>query len=116
MDLENTLKQWTFGMFQTLLVCYLHLWSIGCVIGELFNLRAMFCGENEIDQMAQILQVLGVQSQDQREQQAWSFNSEQVCYLCCCVCAQLIFRMLSISPKLCLVLVSKPFTCFPPFC
>ena len=35
------------------------VWAIGCVMAELYNLGAIFPGENEFDQLNQILKILG---------------------------------------------------------
>ena len=35
------------------------VWAIGCVMAELYNLDAIFPGENEFDQLNQILKILG---------------------------------------------------------
>ena len=35
------------------------IWAIGCVMAELYNLGAIFPGENEFDQLNQILKILG---------------------------------------------------------
>ena len=34
-------------------------WAIGCIMAELYNLSAIFPGENEFDQLNQILKILG---------------------------------------------------------
>ena len=35
------------------------VWAIGCIMAELYNLSAIFQGENEFDQINQILKILG---------------------------------------------------------
>ena len=35
------------------------VWAIGCIMAELYNLSAIFPGENEFDQLHQILKILG---------------------------------------------------------
>ncbi len=35
------------------------VWAIGCIMAELYNLSAIFQGENEFDQLNQILKILG---------------------------------------------------------
>jgi hypothetical protein len=53
----------------------------------------MFCGENEIEQIAQILQVLGSQFTDENgvQQNAWSFDVEQVLFVLCFVFCFVLF-------------------------
>ncbi|XP_063907857.1 cyclin-dependent kinase 6 [Zophobas morio] len=35
------------------------VWSIGCIVAELFRLRPLFCGSSESDQLSKILRILG---------------------------------------------------------
>jgi dual specificity tyrosine-phosphorylation-regulated kinase 2/3/4 len=36
------------------------MWSFGCIIAELYTGFPLFPGENEIDQLAYIMEILGV--------------------------------------------------------
>lgn len=36
------------------------MWSTGCILAELYTGRPLFPGENELDQLACIMQLLGV--------------------------------------------------------
>lgn len=38
------------------------MWSIGCVLAELIIFRPLFQGENNIDQLVEIIKVLGCPS------------------------------------------------------
>ena len=50
------------------------VWAIGCVMAELYNLGAIFPGENEFDQLNQILKILGTPT---RSKWPWGyFQSE----------------------------------------
>ncbi|KAI7906804.1 kinase-like domain-containing protein [Cokeromyces recurvatus] len=44
------------------------MWSTGCILAELYTGRPLFPGENEPDQLACIMQLLGVPSHDYLEQ------------------------------------------------
>ena len=35
------------------------MFALGCIMVELYNLKAIFCGNNELDQLNRILQILG---------------------------------------------------------
>lgn len=35
------------------------MWAVGCVMGEMINNSPLFPGENDIDQLAVVLQALG---------------------------------------------------------
>jgi cyclin-dependent kinase-like len=35
------------------------MWAVGCIMGELFDAKPMFAGENEIDQLFLIMKSLG---------------------------------------------------------
>eukprot|EP00917_Polyrhabdina_sp_WS-2016_P021803 GHVP01047183.1.p1 GENE.GHVP01047183.1~~GHVP01047183.1.p1 ORF type:complete len:358 (-),score=48.84 GHVP01047183.1:2063-3136(-) len=39
--------------------CYVDVWSIGCVFGEILRNKALFVGETSIDQMQEIINILG---------------------------------------------------------
>ena len=40
------------------------MWSTGCVIAELINGEPLFVGESAIDQLVEIIKVLGTPSKD----------------------------------------------------
>jgi serine/threonine protein kinase len=40
------------------------IWSLGCVMAEMFNKRAMFPGDSEIDQMFKIFKILGTPTEE----------------------------------------------------
>jgi len=33
------------------------MWSVGCIFGELMIMKALFCGQNELDQLNKIFRV-----------------------------------------------------------
>ncbi|KAL9655063.1 hypothetical protein ABK040_008845 [Willaertia magna] len=39
------------------------IWAAGCVMAELYNLSPLFAGENDIDQLYQVLTILGIPSE-----------------------------------------------------
>ncbi|CAI8052514.1 Cyclin-dependent kinase 20 [Geodia barretti] len=40
------------------------MWAVGCIFGELLNNSPLFPGENDIDQLCQVLRVLGTPSEE----------------------------------------------------
>lgn len=44
---------------------YLDMWSAGCVIGELLLGRPLFPGESGVDQLVEIIKVLGTPTREQ---------------------------------------------------
>ena len=40
--------------------CAIDMWSLGCILAELFTGYPLFPGENEVEQLACIMEVLGV--------------------------------------------------------
>ena len=40
------------------------VWSSGCVIAEMFNGEPLFLGESAVDQLVEIIKVLGTPSRD----------------------------------------------------
>ena len=44
--------------------CAVDLWSIGCIIAEMANKKALFTGQSEIDQLHYIFEILGTPSPD----------------------------------------------------
>lgn len=40
------------------------LWSIGCIMAEMHNRRALFCGDSEIDQLHKIFRTLGTPNEE----------------------------------------------------
>ena len=51
------------------------IWAIGCVMAELYNLGAIFPGENEFDQLNQILKILGTPT---REKWPWGYKQSEL--------------------------------------
>lgn len=41
------------------------LWAVGCIIAELYRLRALFCGASEGDQLGKIFKILGKPAPDE---------------------------------------------------
>eukprot|EP00825_Cyclidium_porcatum_P018844 TRINITY_DN2144_c0_g1_i2.p1 TRINITY_DN2144_c0_g1~~TRINITY_DN2144_c0_g1_i2.p1 ORF type:complete len:154 (+),score=28.91 TRINITY_DN2144_c0_g1_i2:427-888(+) len=41
------------------------MWSVGCVIAEMVNSEPLFIGESQVDQLVEIIKVLGTPSKDQ---------------------------------------------------
>ena len=43
--------------------CPIDVWSIGCIFGEFLNLKPIFCGKTEVDQLNTIFRNLGTPSE-----------------------------------------------------
>lgn len=56
--------------------CAIDVWSVGCVIAEMVLGEPIFCGESALDQLAEIIKVLGTPTQAQILQM--NSNSEEV--------------------------------------
>ncbi|XP_060521364.1 cyclin-dependent kinase 4 [Cylas formicarius] len=41
------------------------IWSVGCIIMELYSLKPLFCGKSENEQLGEIFKILGKPSQDE---------------------------------------------------
>ena len=48
------------------------IWAIGCIMAELYKLEPLFAGENEFDQMQQILKIMGTPTKGK-----WPWGYEQ---------------------------------------
>ena len=57
---------------------YQDLWSLGCIISELLLGRVLFCGENGLDQLVEIIQVLGTPSSAQVQEMNRDYNKSTV--------------------------------------
>ena len=51
------------------------IWAIGCIMAELYNLGAIFPGENEFDQINQILKILGTPT---RTKWPWGYYQSEL--------------------------------------
>ena len=50
--------------------CEVDWWSAACVIAEMLTARCLFCGDTSIDQLVEIVEVLGPPSQSEMEEMA----------------------------------------------
>jgi len=56
--------------------CAIDVWSVGCVMAEMVLGEPIFCGESALDQLAEIIKILGTPTQTQIQQM--NPNSEEV--------------------------------------
>ncbi|KAG5888670.1 hypothetical protein JTB14_014863 [Gonioctena quinquepunctata] len=86
------------------------IWSIGCIIVELYSLKPLFCGTSEGDQLSKIFRVLGKPPENEwpEENVSIKWNSfdvinqvriDQVSPNICETAYDLIMRMLTFNPK-----------------
>ena len=47
--------------------CEVDWWSVACVIAEMLTARCLFCGDSSIDQLVEIVEVLGPPTQQEIE-------------------------------------------------
>lgn len=47
------------------LLVFADVWSVGCVFAELLLGRPLFCGESSVDQLVEIIKVLGTPTPDE---------------------------------------------------
>ncbi|CAH1117349.1 unnamed protein product [Phaedon cochleariae] len=86
------------------------IWSIGCIIVELYSLKPLFCGESDGDQLSKIFRVLGKPPESEWPEEnisiKWnSFNVnsqisiDRICPNICETAYDLIMSMLTFNPK-----------------
>ncbi|XP_072391706.1 cyclin-dependent kinase 4 isoform X2 [Diabrotica undecimpunctata] len=86
------------------------IWSIGCIMVELYNLKPLFCGTSDGDQLSKIFRVIGKPSEDEWPEESvsikWeSFNVinqiriDQISPTMCETVCDLITKMLVFDPK-----------------
>jgi cyclin-dependent kinase 4 len=52
------------------------VWSIGCILAELYSLKPLFCGSSESDQLSKILSILGKPQQNEWPENTLSISWE----------------------------------------
>ncbi|CAH1110644.1 unnamed protein product [Psylliodes chrysocephalus] len=86
------------------------IWSIGCIIVELYSLKALFCGTTEGDQLSKIFRIIGKPLEEEwpEENVSIKWNSfdvinqvriDQICPFICETAYSLIMSMLTFNPK-----------------
>ncbi|XP_018576012.1 cyclin-dependent kinase 4 [Anoplophora glabripennis] len=86
------------------------IWSVGCIIVELYSLKPLFCGSTEGDQLSKIFRLLGKPSKHEWPEESttikWnSFNVinqirlDQFCPYICETAQDLIMSMLTFDPN-----------------
>nr|XP_023011987.1 cyclin-dependent kinase 4 [Leptinotarsa decemlineata]XP_023011988.1 cyclin-dependent kinase 4 [Leptinotarsa decemlineata] len=86
------------------------IWSVGCIMVELYSLKPLFCGTSEGDQLSKIFRVLGKPPQNEWPEETVSIKWNafdivnqvrlgQIAPNICETAQDLIMRMLTFNPK-----------------